>query len=302
MSTLLGCGYSAQSGEDLHLLNLDEEGRLTCLWKERRGDSPSFLTGHGGTYYVGCEMPGLARIAAYRIENDRMREVAAITVPDEAGLCHLLDTPRGIVGSCYDSGGFFMTDHALSRIIWRDRRGGESRGHCAAIWNDRLLLVDLGLDRVDAVSSDSAPISRLRFPKDTQPRQWLWTSPDKAMLVCEAGDCLIPVYAGLDGLTAGDRIPLAAEGFPASACLAPDGTVFVPVRGSDRIVTLRPEGQESVPLKGQWPRYSAWVDGFLLVCMQRSNELLVYRREGGRLALLDAYPLGGAACVIAVEG
>jgi hypothetical protein len=120
------------------------------------------------------------------------------------------------------------------------------------------------------------------------------------MLVCEAGDCLIPIHIAHDQLTAEDKIQLAAQGFPATACLAPDGTVIVPVRGSDQLVMLSSGQQVTIPLKGQWPRFSAWVDGYLLVCLQRSNELQVYRRETNQLALLDAYPLGGAACVIPV--
>ena len=302
MSKLLSCGYSAENGADLHLLSLDMAGHLTCLWNERRGDSPSFLTRHDDTFYVGCEMPDYARIAAYKTDHGNMKEVAAITVPGEFGLCHLLDTPWGIVCSCYGSGSFFMVDHGLSKVIWRARRGAGSHGHCAALWNDQLLLVDLGLDCVDIVSSQGASLSRIRFPQGIEPRQWLWTAPYQAMLVCEAGDCLIPINAGHDGLTAGDRIPFAAEGFPASACLAPDGTIIVPVRVSDRIVMLHSNQQVSVPLKGHWLRYSAWIDKHLLVCMQRSNELQVYRRQSDQLALLDAYPLGGAACVIPLEG
>ena len=298
MGTVLGCGYSARGRADLYLLELDMAGQLTCLWSQRRGDSPSFLTRHGGTYYVGCELPDCARIAAYMTGQFGMREVAAINVPGESGLCHLLDTPWGIVGSCYDSGGFFMAAHDLSKVIWRDHRGTGSRGHCAALWNDHLLLVDLGLDCVDVISSDGKAVSRVQFPKGTQPRQWLWTSPNQAMLVCEAGDCLIPMKFKGDTLTAGNRIQLVAEGFPSSACLAPDGTMMVPVRGSDRIVMLSTGRQLSAPLRGQWPRYCAWMDGFVLVCMQRSDELQAYRRQGGRLDLLDACPLPGAACVI----
>lgn len=301
MSTLLGCGYATDKGADLHLLSLDGAGHLACLWSQRRGDSPSFLTRHGDTYYIGCEMPDCARIAAYKAGQAVMQEVAAITVPGESGLCHLLDTPWGIVGSCYGSGGFFMVDHGLTRVIWHKHRGGDSRGHCAALWNDRLLLVDLGLDCVDLVTSGGEPISCIGFPLGTQPRQWLWTSHDRAMLVCEAGDCLIPMKAEHDALTAGDRIPLIAKGFPATACLAPDGTLTVPVRGSDHIVMLHGDKQALAPLRGQWPRYSAWVDDLLLICMQRSHELQAYRRQGDRLALLDTYHLGGASCVIPVD-
>ena len=302
MSTLLSCGYSKDHGADLHLLSLDTAGRLTCLWSQRRGDSPSFLTKHGDTYYVGCEQPDCARIAAYKTGQCGMREVAALTVPGESGLCHLLDTPWGIVCSCYNSGSFFMAAHDLSKVIWRSPRGAGSRGHCAALWNEHILLVDLGLDCVDLVSSKGAAISRLRFPEGTGPRQWLWTSPGQAMLVCEAGDCLIPVYAEHDSLTAGERIPLVADGFPSSACLATDGTVIVPVRGSDQIILFSQNQQLSFPLKGHWPRFSAWMQGYLLVCLQRTDELQVYCRHGNQLSLKCAYPLGEAACVIPVDG
>jgi 6-phosphogluconolactonase (cycloisomerase 2 family) len=300
MRTLLSCGYSTDDGADLHLLSMNETGHLTCLWSERRGDSPSFIARHDDTYYLACEMPDYARVAAYKLDHGSMREVAAITVPGESGLCHLLDTPWGIACSCYGSGSFFMVDHDLSKVIWRDHRSAGSHGHCAALWNDHLLLVDLDLDCVDTVSSDGAMVSRLQLPQGIEPRQLLWTSPDRMMLVCEAGDCLIPIHIAHDQLTAEDKIQLAAQGFPATACLAPDGTVIVPVRGSDQLVMLSSGQQVTIPLKGQWPRFSAWIGGYLLVCLQRSNELQVYRRETKQLALLDTYPMGGAACVIPI--
>lgn len=291
---LLAGGYSEAGSPDLLLLDLSDDGHMRKIEGFRLGESPSCFVRHEQWLYIGCETPDYARIWRCLLHEDHLVFINEITLPTESGLCHLLDTPAGVLGSCYGSGTFFMTSHDLKCVRWRWSPGGHA--HSAALHSSRLVLADLGRD-VAAVSSLSGTVlSETRLPPKTGPRQWLPWRGNWGALICETADCVYAARLVDDHLECSPNpIAMPVAGFPSGACLAEAGRLVVPVRQSGALVFLTENGQYYRTLEDASPRSCHWIGSFLVVCCQQSGYVATYRLSPGDIAFVDHQKLAGAA-------
>ena len=302
---MLCSGYGG-AGEDMMLLELQEDGSARKAGGFRWGMAPSFCCQAGGKLYAVSERGDGASVARFSLEDGISLE-KTIEIPGGRGLCHLYPLGNALVGSCYESGLFFAVDQGLEQVLWRFQPQGAPHAHWAQQEGGGLLLADLGGDCLYRFSlSGGLPAGGpqpLRLKEGSGPRQPLPLPQGGFAVVCE-------LDGGLRFFDGGGRLaqeePASASGqpnWPGGACLLGD-VLLVGNRGPNTISAFRVGGAGAQRLgewpTGNWPRHLAALpqQGLVFAACQRENAVCAYRWQGEALAPLWRLPLEQASCVL----
>lgn len=313
----LVCGYTAQTGPDILLMEYDSEtGGVRLLSTLRCENNPSFLVSHGGKHFVAFEFQTGAEIAEIMTDADTLELGARIVVPGAFGLCNLSAGGGRIFGACWGSGHVFCIDEALERVLWCVRNTDDSEkvphAHCTVTGPDGFLYcADVGLDKLLVYDpADGALLRTAALTDGAAPRQLLF-SPDgtRIFAVNENIPSIDIVDAGCLEIVGTITLPgKPGENYPGGACLSPGGLLFVPNRGPDTVSVIDalaeyPTALAAFPSGGAFPRSLSMdrAERTLLAMNQRGGNIQFFRILGKTLIPNARMPLPGAACAIQIQ-
>lgn len=326
MERLLFAGtYNAAGEQGIFPFAFDEEtGRLRPLAGGAVMDQPSFAAVYGDVLYAVSEVRDKGRLEAYRIlpEPGRLDFLSAAELPASA-MCHVTVWPGGRFVSCanYLSGSFAVfpaEDGRLGQPVYteafpghgflRETRQDASHVHstCVSPEGEKLLVADLGLDRVHVydIDTDSGRVERaaeaeqILTPDGTGPRHMVFSADGRFLyLVGElSNQCLVYRWgrteAKLIQTVSLLRPDFSGETKAADIHFSPEGTfLYVSNRGEDSIAVfavdadtgrLRPV--ESASAGGRFPRHFCVTGDYLLIANRYSGLAVCRRdRETGRI-------------------
>jgi len=325
MTTLLTGCYTPPMGSGRGVGRLElSDGQLISHGLVGLTESPSFLIRRGDVVYAVNEADQ-GRVTSLRWDGARLRQ---LSVQNTGGAhpCHLAIDDSGSVLAVANYTGGSVSLHRLApdgvimpRFTLLELSGSGPVGdrqdaahaHQVVFAGSRLHVVDLGSDRVwryrlepDGAAVELAPWA---LPPGFGPRQlvldaeWAYVLGElsnqlAAFSVTEPGTKPVTVVAA-----AGRELP---AGNLAAALVRPEpGRLLVSHRGADRITSLRCAGAEvtvtaEYPSVAAWPRELSVVEGMVLVCGQRSDEVVALAPDGDVVARV-ATP--NPTCVLALD-
>ncbi len=342
MRYLLG-DYTSEGGPGLVVAGPDGLGEAAPT------TNPSWVTtgGPAGAVYTVSETePGFA--AAWRIGTTfAPEEIGTAQATGGDNPCHAVVHPSGkwLLVANYGNGGGggsvavlpIGVDGALDAPVEvfelvgsgpdQDRQSGP-HAHQIVCHSGRVLVVDLGSDRVHAFALDAAgrlePVASTSLEPGFGPRHLAFVG-DRALIAGELSNTVVvgDFDAASGTFALGPTLPLpGAE--PADLAALPDiglpedgprpypgavvadeehGLVYVTVRGTDQVVVVDPAGPtlvRSVPAGGSWPRDAVrCADGSLLVACQFGGVVTRVDPTGER-ASSRVWDCPGVSCVTAL--
>ncbi|MEP6631408.1 MAG: lactonase family protein [Lapillicoccus sp.] len=228
--------------------------------------------------------------------------------------CHLALSPDGgwLLAANYSSGSVSVhpvrEDGSLGERVELVAPEGETgpvadrqdRPHAHQVVfapDGKVLVCDLGLDLVhadalDPVSGRLTQIARSPFPPGTGPRHLVLTRDGRtAYVVGELSSTLSVCRVTGPRLEVLQTVSARAadadtENTAAEVALADDErTVLVSQRGDDTVATLSVDARTARlvsvdPCGGSWPRWAGLVGGSAIVADERSDAVVVLRRQG----------------------
>lgn len=303
------CSYSVPGEDDIAIFYSSEEG-FTKRCGIETGENPSYGIQRNGKLYVVSELPDSAKISCFSTEGDNLRQEAAISVPGTI-LCHLCDTGKFLVGSCWMSGNFIAVDYALQNILWDIRLapGEDAHGHWVQKLGDTLVCCDVGMDILGFFENNIEPVERLRvqLPKGTAPRQ-IVPLPDGRFLVVGESSCSVLLCCYRENsFTLLDTLDLRsiATGYAGGACLVKNKRLCVPIRGTTQMPVIRIGERLQVEctatLQADWSRTTLFEGEYILAAQQRANFLEVLRVEKGTVSPATTIPISAPACMVPLQ-
>ncbi|MEG2833475.1 MAG: beta-propeller fold lactonase family protein [Ruthenibacterium sp.] len=274
------------------------------------GENPSFLLQRGAVIYAAHELPHSVKITAWKIENHRLIQQAKTRLSG-AGLCHLCDTGKFLVGSCWESGDFFAVDYDLKHLLWRVQIQGTAvaHAHCSVWVQDRLLCCDLGRDAIGVYRIDAHKpelLFRISLADGTGPRQILPLAQGRFAVIGENSNSVLLLgnqeeqYRLLDELSLND----AGSGWPGGACMTGDDMLTVPVRGTNSLVQVQIVQQKLTihtihKMRADWIRMTMMpqMSNFVFAAQQKQNfiEVVQISQQQG-----NVFPFPAPAFVLQV--
>lgn len=275
--------------------------------------SPSWLTAHPRLPVLYACLEGDAAVQAFRVGPDLEPLGPPVAVGD--GPCHLTVIDDAAWVSCWGDGSVDVLPIGPDGSLGAGSKltalpphpGRRSRAHMALATADgSTLTIDMGLDvlrwwRGEAVQQT------LSLAEGSGPRHAVESSPGVLHVVTELSCEVVTLVREADGWRVAQSLPLgcAAPGTDdfASGIVAAGASVFVAVRGCDRIFTLRPT-LDGVAIAGSraagvaWPRFLGMLDGGLVVAGERSDEIVVADPETGAEVLRVAAPTPTAVATL----
>jgi 6-phosphogluconolactonase len=182
--------------------------------------------------------------------------------------------------------------------------------HCARFTPDssRLLVIDLGLDRLFAYEIDALgqlaadPARGFAFEPGRGPRHLAFHPDGQTLFVVHEVRCGITALRFEDGLTRHVQtrdVVYNVLGQPSAIVVSPDGRhVYIAVRGPGEVVGFSVEAGGKLDEIGRWPCGGTWPrdmvltpsGGHLVVCNQDTDTVAVLARDGETGALGPASP------------
>jgi 6-phosphogluconolactonase (cycloisomerase 2 family) len=296
-------------GEGIVALGIGQDGAYEVLGSATAIESPSFLALHPSQPVLYAVSEGTERVHAFRYDEGN-GELSALGPAGVASslVCHVAVDPDGafLVASCWGDGSVLVfelePDGSLSRrhqgIASEDPygQGRQSRAHsCLMLGEGRMVTAEMGHDlirrwrftRRDGLES----LGAIELPRGSGPRHFAQTAEgvvylnteytsEVAVLAPVAGDPMLALRGMFPVSTGGHQPDDAA----AEICLDPSGQhLYVGVRGSNRICRLTlgddglPAPLDEFPCGGDWPRHHCIDGDRLLVALQRSDAIAVFK-------------------------
>ena len=287
----------------------DETGQFETLELLAAVANPAFLALRDGMLFAVNEQVD-GGVSAFHREHGRLNLVGA--EPSGGSLpCHISAGADWVAVVNYGSGSVTLFPTADGRLqAMSDLRQHEGAGPNAArqasahphevypIGESALLVPDLGTDHLHIYDVAGQRLRKRRtiaLEPGSGPRH-AKRHPSKPVLyvLSELGNTIdVLTWPDLESIQRVDTLPLDFEGESTTAeiVVAPDGRfVHASNRGHDSIVTFavdergRLSAPRFVPTLGQHPRYFCLdpSGGWLLVLNQDSDNVVVYRIDGGR--------------------
>lgn len=304
-------GYSVAGKSDFALMEWN--GTVMTLYDAvETGENPSFLLQRDKTIYVAHELSHRVKITAWTMQNRHLVQQAMIELSG-AGLCHLCDTGRFLVGSCWGSGDFFAVDYALQQMLWQIQVPGlaTAHAHCSICIQDRLLCCDLGRDAIGCYAIDSqspAMISCITLPAGTGPRQILPLEQGRFIVVGENSNSVLLFGSQEENNCLLDEFSLKdiGHGWPGGACMVGMDRLIVPIRGTKNLVQLKIvqckfSVQTIYQMQADWVRMTMMqTSEFIFAAQQKQNFIEAVEMAGAVSKNVGIFPFSAPAFILKV--
>lgn len=332
----VGCYTSDMGGKGQGVVALgrDPNGSLVPLGPPSPIESPSFLALHPSQPVLYAVSEGARTVGAYRYGGDGT--LSAIGAPAAAGeyVCHVAVDPDGrfLVASCWGDGSVVLVElepdgslgarHTGAPSVDPYGQARQSRAHaCLMLGNGQAVTSDLGHDQLRfwrfSAADGLEQLGTERLPFGSGPRHFAQSSRGIVYVVTEYSAELALLYPVAQGpghvaLELQAMLPISPRGAlpgdaAAEVCLSADERhLYVGVRGSDRICTLRVNADgtatplDEVACGGVWPRHHCVDRQRLIVALERSNAIAIFelQADGRVLGLPQLMPAGSPSCVL----
>jgi 6-phosphogluconolactonase len=324
----LASGYSADKGNDLLLLSMDNYGSLEIKTGLRIGRNPSFLCPGEDGVYAAQEYDSGASVLFIKGDGGRLYIDSQISIDGCSGLCHLLASRETVVGCCYGSGDVFAADAALTKVLWMHRNASDSQAQPHAHWSAEvytgfperrealqgaektLCVADLGLDMLLwRRAADGELLGSTAIEAGSGPRQVILSESRKSAYIIGELNSTVSILdiSGTPNVISELRTTeRGITNYPGAACLSSSGVLYVANRGADTIAAIDVNTAEPHVLfesgcGGSWPR---WItlsekEDYLICCNQKSGNVTSLRITKNSLVACSSAALANASCAVA---
>lgn len=285
-------GYSQTDMADLALVEWTGEN-LQTLYSVCTGKNPSYTLVKENILFVAHEVETAVILSKWKIGKNHLTLLGQNEFKFGSGLCHLWDTGKFLVGSCWKSGHFFAVDYDLQAVLWQDilRPNKDKVPHAHAssmIGRQTLVCCDIGMDALLFYSLQSGmPQKQSCFflPKDTGPRQIIPLQDNDFLVVCETTPQLLlcSYNAGICKLKSAMPLGKAGGVWPGGAFTHHAEHFMVPLRGVPKIAQAKIE-KGQISLTNIYTTQYSWARS-VFVCPQ-TDLLFVAQQKANKIEIL----------------
>lgn len=294
---------------------LSPEGKLRIVDKATL-DRPMYAVIRENRLYVILRAPfpdsKESGIIIFDIRDGKLTNPSKLLSTKGQVACHLCVEDDGIYVANYTSGSVIKMPDTLvahqGRSVNENRQSSAHAHYINATPDGKYICaVDLGMDKILVYDKDLHPVSTVAAKPGNGPRHLAFSDDGKYAYCANELSSTVTVLSYCDGklevLREYSTLPDGfAEENTTAAIRYQEGYVYISNRGHDSIACFLAEGEkltltDIVSCAGASPRDFHILGEFLICANEASDNVAVFKIQGGTLQQVDQLPLPAPLCV-----